>query len=103
MDGLTVFWTNKARRQRDHVFEYWNKRNMSNSYSKKLNLAVRDRTDLLKIQPEMGKPTDFKNTRAVIMGHYSILYQVKRQEIIITAFWDNREDSKKLRRILKGL
>lgn len=101
MDGLTVFWTNTAKRQRDHVFNYWNRRNESTVYSKKLNLAIRQRTDLLKVYPEMGKPTDLKNTRAVIMGHYSILYLVQRPKIIITAFWDNRDDPEKLLRLMQ--
>jgi len=74
MDGLTVFWTHTAKRQRNYIFNYWNKRNKSTSYSKKLNLAIREQTELLKNYPEMGKPTDFKGTHAVIMGHYSILY-----------------------------
>jgi hypothetical protein len=41
MDGLKVFWTLTAKRQRDHIFEYWNKKNKSKSYSTKLNLAIR--------------------------------------------------------------
>jgi len=95
MDELTVFWTITARKQRDRVFRYWNKRNKSTAYSKKLNLAIRERTDLLKIYPEMGKPTNFKETRAVIMGHYSILYQIQKSKIFLTAFWDNRDDPEK--------
>ncbi len=50
----------------------------------------------------MGKPTDFKNTRAVIMRHYSILYKVQRPKIIITAFWDNRDDPEKLLRLMRA-
>jgi len=80
MDGLTLFWTNTANKQRDHVFNYWNKRNKSKTYSKKLNLAIRERTDLIKIYPEMGKPTNFKKTRALIIGHYSILYQIQKNK-----------------------
>lgn len=102
MDGLSVFWTYTARKQRDQVFNYWNKRNKSTEYSKKLNFAIRQRTDLLKTYPEMGKPTDFKNTRAVIMRHYSILYQVHVPQIIITAFWDNRDDPEKLLELMKA-
>lgn len=68
MDGLTVFWTSTAKRQRDHIFNYWNKRNKNTNYSKKLNLAIRERTVLLKSHPEMGKATDFKETRAVSLG-----------------------------------
>lgn len=101
MDGLTLFWTNTARKQRDHVFNFWNRRNKSTVYSKKLNLAIRQRTDLLRVHPEMGKPTNFKNTRAVIMSHYSILYQIQAPKIIITAFWDNRDNPEKLLRLMR--
>ncbi len=48
MDGLILLWTQTAIKQRDHMFDYWNNRNKSNSYSKKLNLAVRERVELLK-------------------------------------------------------
>jgi len=101
MDGLRVFWTNIARKQRDHVFTYWNKRNKSKTYSKKLNLIIRERTDLLTIYPEMGILTNFKDTRAIMMKHYSILYQVRRTRIIIIAFWDNRDDQEKLLRLIQ--
>jgi len=36
------------------------------------------------------------------MGNFSIYYKVSDQEIIITAFWDNRQDPKKLLAILEG-
>lgn len=102
MDGLTIFWTQTAKRQRDFIFDYWNKRNKSNSYSKKLNLSIRERTKLLKSYPKMGKETDSKETRATSMGHYSILYKVERSKIIITGFWDNRQEPKELLKFLQG-
>ncbi len=100
MDGLTIFWTTTAKRQRNSIFEYWNKRNKSTQYSKKLNLAIRQRTEILKQHSEIGKPTSFKDTRAIIMGHYSILYHVQQSRVIITGFWDNRQDAKKLLKFL---
>ena len=48
-----------------------------------------------------GRTVDFKNTRAVSLGHYSIFYQHIENSIIITAFWDNRDDPSKLLNILK--
>jgi len=96
MDGLKIFWTDTAKRQRDHIFEYWNERNKSTNYSKKLNLSIVERTQLLKTQPEMGKETEFENTRMISMGHYAIFYILTLPKIIITGFWDNRDDPKKL-------
>ena len=101
MDGLTIFWTQTAIKQRDHIFDYWNNRNESNTYSRKLNLTIRERVELLKSQPNIGKKTNFGETRAIIMGHYSILYKIDRPRIVITGFWDNRQDPKKLLGFLK--
>ena len=34
------------------------------------------------------------------MGHFSIYYKLLDEKLIITAFWDNRQDPKKLLDIL---
>ncbi len=86
MDELVIFWTQTAKWQRDHIFDYWDKRNKNKNYSKKLNLSIRARPILLKKHPKIGKITDFPKTRAIAMGHYSILYQIHRPKIIITGF-----------------
>jgi plasmid stabilization system protein ParE len=96
MDGLKIFWTKTAISQRNHIFDYWNNRNKSISYSKQLNLMIKERTELLKVQLKLGKETDFKDTRIISLGHFSILYQIHPPKIIITAFWDNRQNPDKL-------
>ncbi len=101
MDEITVFWAKTAKKQRDHIFDYWNNRNKSKSYSKKLNLAIRERIKLLKSHPEMGRETIFGNTRAISMRHYSILYKIDNSVITITGFWDNRQDPEKFLVFLK--
>lgn len=40
MDGLKLFWTKTAKRQRDSIFEYWNNRKKSRIYSQKLNSRI---------------------------------------------------------------
>ncbi len=62
MDGLNISWTQTAVKQRDHIFDYWNNRNKSNSYSKKLNVAIRERVELLRSQPDIGKETNLRRT-----------------------------------------
>ena len=101
MDGLKIFWAQTAKRQRDNIFDYWNKQNKSTSYSKKLNLSIRERIGLLKTYPKMGKETDFRETRVISLGHYSILYKIHKSKIIITGFWDNRQDPEKLMKFLR--
>jgi Plasmid stabilization system protein len=101
MVQLKVLWTKTALRQRNHIFEYWNKRNKNNEYSKKLNIKIIERLSSLKSQPRLGKKSDFKDIRIVSLGHYSILYKFDKKEIIIVGFWDNRQDPNKLLKILQ--
>ena len=96
MAQLTILWTETAIRQRNYIFDYWIERNQSVTYVKKLNERIKERTNLLKNNPDLGKKTNFKNTRAISLGHYSILYQKSDLKIIITGFWDNRQNPEKL-------
>ena len=101
MANLNVYWTLTAIDQRNLVFRYWNKRNKSNSYSIKLKNIINERINLLKQYPEMGRKTDFAEIRAIIFEYYSILYRVEKSTIFIVAFWDNRQNPKKLLSLLQ--
>lgn len=80
--------------------EYWVKRNKSTTYSKKLIKIVAQRTKQIAETPLIYKKADFKDTRVASLGNYSIFYKVSDREILITAFWDNRQNPKKLLKIL---
>ena len=84
-------WTSTALRQRNRVFDYWNKRNKN-----------KESTALLKSYPELGMETSSSKTRVLYMSYYSILYQFTKQQIIITGFWDNRQEPSKLLHFLKN-
>lgn len=95
-------WTSTALKQRNSIFEYWNSRNKSDLYSKKLNLKIKERTTLLKSFPELGSETIFPKTRVLYLSYYSILYQFTDNQIIVTGFWDNRQEPSKLLNFLKS-
>lgn len=101
MAKRTVKWTRTADIQYVGILEYWVKRNKSNTYSKKLIKIVAERTKQIAETPFIYKTADFKDTRVASLSNFSIFYKVTEQEILITAFWDNRQDPKKLLRILK--
>jgi plasmid stabilization system protein ParE len=96
MVKLTIFWTEVAIKQRDLVFAYWIERNKSNTYSKALNAKINERISQLTTNPKLGKKTNFEYTRVVSLEHYSIFYKKMNFKIIITGFWDNRQDPEKL-------
>lgn len=101
MAQLKIFWTATAIRQRNQVFEYWNERNKNTQYSKKLRTEINNRLSILIQHPKLGREADFKSTRVLSMGYYSIFYKLNNERVIITAFWDNRQDPEKLLQLLR--
>ncbi len=102
MAKRNVIWTRTAELQFVGILEYWVKRNKSNAYSKKLVKLVSERTKQIADKPMIYKATDFKDVRVASLGNFSIYYKISEKEIIITAFWDNRQDPEKLLKILKN-
>ncbi len=102
MAKRNVVWTRTADLQFVGILEYWVKRNKSNAYSKKLVKLVSERTKQIADQPLIYKATDFKDVRVASLGNFSIYYKVSEKEIIVTAFWDNRQDPEKLLKILEN-
>ncbi len=102
MAQLKIIWILTAIKQRNYVFDYWNERNQSKIYSQNLNIKIKERTGLLKTNPNLGIKTEFKETRAISLGHFSVFYKKIDSTIFITAFWDNRQDPEKLLIFLKG-
>lgn len=101
MAQRTVKWTRTADIQYIGILEFWVKRNKSKDYSKKLIRTVANRTEQISKTPFIYKRTTFKDTRVASLGNFSIFYKVTDEEIIITAFWDNRQNPEKLLQILK--
>lgn len=99
MAKRTVVWTRTVDLQLVGVLEYWVKGNTSNSYSKKLVKLISERTKQIASKPFACKATDFKDIRVASLENFSIYYKISDKEII-TAFWDNRQDPKKLLKIL---
>ncbi len=102
MAKRNVIWTRTADIQFVGILEYWLKRNKSNTYSKKLVKLVSERTKQIAENPFIYKSTDFKDTRVASLGNFSIYYKYIDEQIIISAFWDNRQDPKKLLKVLQN-
>ncbi|MEM0519034.1 MULTISPECIES: type II toxin-antitoxin system RelE/ParE family toxin [Aequorivita] len=102
MAKRNVIWTRTADLQFVGILEYWVNRNKSNTYSKKLLKLVSERTKQIAEQPLIFKVTDFTDTRVASLGNFSIFYKFNDKEIIITAIWDNRQNPKKLLKILEN-
>ncbi|WP_083694400.1 type II toxin-antitoxin system RelE/ParE family toxin [[Flexibacter] sp. ATCC 35103] len=98
---IKIIWTNSAVVQRRKILTYWNKRNKSKTFSKKLVFEIKERVQFLVNNPEIYIETNFPNIRASTLGHYNIFYKIVQHELIIIAFWDNRRNPKILYKILE--
>ncbi|WP_183575372.1 type II toxin-antitoxin system RelE/ParE family toxin [Mucilaginibacter sp. X5P1] len=95
-----VIWTETAAKQRREILRYWTVRNGSTSYAEKLIKLTAVRIKVISTHPESYKMTIYPETRIAAMGHFSILYKFNPNQVIITAFWDNRQDPEKLLAII---
>jgi len=101
MAERTVVWTDTAVRQRREILKYWTKRNNSTKYAEKLIRITKDRIKVLLNNPLSYKLTNYSETREAAMGHFSIYYKTTATQLIITAFWDNRQVPKKLLELIQ--
>jgi plasmid stabilization system protein ParE len=96
-----VVWTLTAAKQRNAILRFWVRKNQSNTYSKKILELSNRKASYIARNPLMYRHSDYPNTRVASMGHFSIFYKVESNSIIITAFWDNRQDPIELHDSLK--
>jgi len=96
MAKRVVVWTITASKQRQEILRYWTEKNGSTLYAAKLIKIVKIRIQTISRNPDAFKPTSFNDVRVSSMGHFSLYYKINETELIVVAFWDNRQDPKKL-------
>ncbi|SFF40840.1 type II toxin-antitoxin system RelE/ParE family toxin [Flavobacterium xueshanense] len=87
-----VVWTTFARESRTAIFLYWNKRNKSTNYSKKLHLLFQDSIQQLTIFPESSIKSNNENVRLKIASHFEIIYTISDTQIFVLDIWDTRQN-----------
>ena len=96
MAKRVVVWTITASKQRREILRYWTEKNGSTLYAAKLIKIIKIRIQTISRNPDAFKPTSFNDVRVSSMGHFSLYYKINETELIVVAFWDNRQDPKKL-------
>ena len=91
-----IVWSRKAHADRLDIFEYWNRRNKSNTYSRKLYYLFKSSTELIKEFPLIGLKTDSEGVRCKPVKNYQIFYrQIDPETILILTIWDTRMNPQK--------
>ena len=87
-----LIWTVEAQQNRIEIFEYWNNRNKSKIYSRKLNEIFNEYIYLILKHPDIGMTTNIENVRNKTVKDYQIIYLIEEQSIILLAIWDTRQN-----------
>jgi plasmid stabilization system protein ParE len=87
-----LIWSIEARNSRKNIFSFWNNRNKSKVYSRKLNLLFNNNLKIVIQLPEFGKPTFQKDIKFIIVSHFEIIYKITQNEIVILDIWDTRQN-----------
>ena len=91
-----IAWTETAAKQRREILRYWTERNKSTNYAEKLIEVTAKHLKVISKNPEAFKETEINNVSESAIGHFSLYYKITPDQIIVMAFWDNRQDPKKL-------
>lgn len=87
-----IVWSSLAKIEKRKIFKYWNERNKSQLYSKKLNDLFNEKTARLSETPLIGRKTDFENVRVVIIRDYLMIYKIFKNHILIISIWEGHQN-----------
>jgi len=93
--ALRVLWTRKAKDERNQILRYYLERNGNPSYSRTLKQHFRQSLELVRVQEQIGKPTNREDIRCLFVLDYSLFYRTDGQGVVVLSVWDNRQDPEK--------
>jgi len=92
-----IIWGQIAIDDKFQILHYWDDRNKSKQFSKKLNRLLNIAANLVGKHPFMGKKTDMPNIRIKIVKDYFLVYEIMNDKIFILRIWDTRRNPNKLK------
>jgi toxin YoeB len=92
-----IVWTSTAKLELKLIFDFFNLRNNSKTYSLKLHRKIQTELNLLILQPFLGKKTDIISVRGFIVENYILFYELKEDKIIILSVRNTRQNPDKVK------
>lgn len=87
-----IVWTSFAKESKYAIFLYWNQRNQSTSYSRKLNVLLQESLKQIVKFPESAIESNNSNVRLKILSHFELIYQITNTQIVVLDIWDTRQN-----------
>lgn len=92
MAEKSVIWSKRANVEFSEILEFYTQRNGNSKFSLKILQKTNEIISLIQQNENIGRLTENKKTRVVVMDVYLIFYEIYHQEIHILSFWDNRQN-----------
>ena len=90
--ALQIVWTPDAKLQLNEILKYWEQRNDSLLYSKKLYKIIKNALIVLSKYPESGKISENKKVKIKIIKGYYLFYSFNKEKLSVIGFCDRRRD-----------
>ena len=74
------------------ILNFFDERNGSNRFSKKLLKMIHKQVLLLKTMPEIGRLTDFSGVRVLFVERFGIEYQIRDNAVLIIDIYSCETD-----------
>lgn len=91
-----IVWTESAISSRKDLFKYWNSRNKSTLYSKKLNAHFLLALELISKYPKIAISSEITAIRLKVVSDYYLIYQLTESTIIVLDIWDTRQNPQEI-------
>src|SRR6056297_919703 len=96
-----IVWSKRSQEDRKRIFSYWNKRNESKGYSRKLNKLFNEAAEFVAENPNTGKVTKRKGIRVKFVSHFALIYKISTNNIQVLAIFDTRQNTEKFEQIVE--
>jgi len=91
----TVVFTAEAEQNLEKILSYWNTRNKSTVFSKKLTRAVLNAGNQVAKNPKLGKSTSITDFRSFKVNNYRLVYEFNDYMLAIVTIQDLRQEFNK--------
>jgi len=81
--ALKVLYSPQFMDDLEAILQFYDERNGSDQYSKKLLKMIHRQIRLLTTMPEIGRMTDFPSVRILFVDKFGIDYQIRDNSILI--------------------
>ncbi len=95
-----IVWSRESQNDKKDIFTYWNDRNKSKLYSRKLNKLFIAAVEFVAEFPLVGKKSNIENVRMKVVRDYLIIYEFSDEYISILRVWSTQQNPGRIKQIL---